>query len=125
MAELKKSFGAVAPELMTIQQNDDDIIYASINLNITYTNNLYAWDEIILPDFSLNNIHKADKDTKYSVLIAHIIKAYYNDHQMSAIVNNYIMDTEDEDHKAEFMEMQRIRKLAKDTAKQIIRYNIF
>jgi hypothetical protein len=44
---------------------------------------------------------------------------------MSAIVNNYIMDTDDEEHKNEFLEMQRIRKLAKDTAKQIIRYNIF
>lgn len=125
MANLTRGFGSESPEIMTIKKIDDNIIYASININVENINNRYEWDELVLPEFALNDIHKADKDTKYGVLIAHIIKAYYNDHQMSAIVNNYIMDTEDEDHKAEFMEMQRIRKLAKDTAKQIIRYNIF
>lgn len=125
MANLTRSFGSMAPELMTIERNGDDIVYASINVNVEQINGRYEWDELVLPDFALNEIHKTDKDTKYSVLIAHIIKAYYNDHQMSAIVNNYIMDTDDEEHKAEFMEMQRIRKLAKDTAKTIIKYNIF
>lgn len=125
MATLTRGYGSMSPELMTIERDDDIILYASINLNIENNNGIYEWDAIVLPEHALNEIHKTDKDTKYSVLIAHIVKAYYNDHQMSAIVNNYIMDTEDEDHKAEFLEMQRIRKLAKDTAKQIIRYNIF
>ena len=125
MANLTRSFGSMAPELMTIERNGDDMVYASINVNVEQNNGRYEWDELVLPDFALNEIHNADKDIKYSVLIAHIIKAYYNDHQMSAIVNNYIMDTDDEEHKAEFMEMQRIRKLAKDTAKTIIKYNIF
>jgi hypothetical protein len=125
MANLTKGYGSISPELMTIERSDNEILYASINLNIECINGKYEWDEIVLPEYALNEIHKADKDIKYSVLIAHIIKAYYNDHQMSAIVNNYIMDTDDEEHKNEFLEMQRIRKLAKDTAKQIIRYNIF
>lgn len=126
MAKLTKGSGEILPSIMTIHQVDDDITYASINLNIVpLTDGTYIWDKLELPDFALNNIHTADNDTKYSVLIAHIVKAYYNDNQMTAIINNYLLDPEDESFKNDFNKMQSIRILAKNTAKEIITNKIF
>lgn len=126
MATLVKTAGDKKPEIMTILMDEyGTYTYAAINVNIVETNMGYAWDALVLPEFALNNIHEADSDLKKSVLISHIIKAYYNDNQMSAILNNYLVDMEDEDYKAEFLEMQKIRKIAKDTAKHIVNYNIF
>ena len=126
MAKLTKGSGEILPSIMTIHQVDEDITYASINVNILQlTDKTYEWDQLELPDFALNNIHNADDDTKYSVLIAHIVKAYYNDNQMTAIINNYLLDPEDESFKNDFNKMQSIRILAKNTAKEIITNKIF
>ena len=126
MAKLTKGTGEKLPSIMTIRQVDTDIVYASINLNIVQlTDGTYEWDQLELPDFALNNIHNADDETKYSVLIAHIVKAYYNDNQMTAIINNYLLDPEDESFKNDFNKMQKVRVLAKNTAKEIITNDIF
>ena len=126
MAKLTKGSGEKLPSIMTIRQVDTDIVYASINLNIIpLTDGTYTWDQLELPDFALNNIHNADDETKYSVLIAHIVKAYYNDNQMTAIINNYLLDPEDESFKNDFNKMQKVRVLAKNTVKEIITNNIF
>ena len=126
MAKLTKGTGEKLPSIMTIRQVDTDIVYASINLNIVQlTDGTYEWDQLELPDFALNNIHNADDETKYSVLIAHIVKAYYNDNQMTAIINNYLLNPEYESFKNDFDKMQKVRLLAKTTAKEIITNNIF
>ena len=126
MAQLVKSEGAIAPSLMTIVMNENEYVYAAINLNIVLRDDhMYEWDHLVLPDFALDNIHNTDADTKYKVLVTHIIKAYYDDNSMTAILNNYLLDPEDTDSKAEFLKMQNVRKIAKDTAKEIIRNNIF
>ena len=126
MAKLTKGTSEKLPSIMTIRQVDTDIVYASINLNIVQlTDGTYEWDQLELPDFALNNIHNADDETKYSVLIAHIVKAYYNDNQMTAIINNYLLDPEDESFKNDFNKMQKVRILAKNTAKEIITNDIF
>jgi hypothetical protein len=78
-----------------------------------------------LPDFALNNIHIADLNTKYGVLVAHIVKAYYDDNRTTAILSNYLLDTNNAEYKSEFDELQQIRRMAKDTAKHIIQLNIF
>jgi hypothetical protein len=64
MANLTKGYGSISPELMTIERSDNEILYASINLNIECINGKYEWDEIVLPEYALNEIHKADKDIK-------------------------------------------------------------
>ena len=126
MATLMKLKDANEPSLMSIGYDVDDVIYAAINVNICkLTDGTYEWDSLVLPEFALNNIHKADAETKRAVLIAHIIKAYYNDNQMTAIINNYLLDPEDVEHKQEFFEMQKVRKMAKDTARQIIKSKMF
>lgn len=130
MAKLIKKNGQEKPELMTVRKygtaDNIDIIYASINVNIVeLTDGTFDWDCLELPEFALNNIHNADNDTKYSVLVSHIIKAYYNDNQMTAIMNNYLLDSSNEDYIKYFNDMQKIRKLAKDTANEIITNKLF
>lgn len=125
MAVLIKTNSQEKPELMTIKKHENDITYASINVNIVeLTDNTYEWDCLKLPEFALNNIHKADEKTKYSVLVSHIIKAYYNDNQMTAIMNNYLFDKENESYKNDFNNMQKVRTLAKNTAKEIIKQEL-
>jgi hypothetical protein len=126
MAKLIKSTGEVLPDIMTIKKHENNLTYASININIVQnTDGTYDWDCLELPKFAINNIHNANNEIKYGVLTAHIIKAYYNDNQMDAIINNYLLDPENENYKADFNNMQKIRILAKNTAKEIINSNIF
>ena len=128
MASLIVSKDDKKPSIITVRFNEFGTpLYASINLNIV-DNDIeggYIWDELVLPEFALSNIHNAPEDIKYNVLVSHIIKAYYDDNRMSAIVNNYIMDQDDEEHKQEFLQMQNIRKLAKETARYIIKNRLF
>lgn len=126
MATLVKCNDTQAPELLTIHKVDDDYRFVSINMNINkVSDDNYEWDSLVLPDFALNNIHNADLNTKYGVLVAHIVKAYYDDNKSIAILSNYLLDKDNSEYKREFDELQRIRKVAKDTAKQIIQLNTF
>lgn len=133
MGKLVKLNSVKEPDLVTVEQNEqtNEYIYLGININVCkLTDGSYDWDCIEIDNESgffkvLDNIHNADIDTKYSVLITHIIRAYYNDHQMTAIVNNYLLEPENEKYVKEFNDMQKIRKLAKATAKQIIDNNLF
>lgn len=126
MARLIKAHGDNEPSIMTVQFNEDNIpVYAAINLNITKTDNGFVWDELVLPDFALENIHNAPYEIKQNVLISHIIKAYYDDNHMFAIQNNYLAEPEDPDYRSEFLAMQNIRKIAKHTAKHIVINGLF
>ena len=123
MAKLVKMSSVEEPSVITVGKDDanDKYYYACINVNVVQlTDGTYEWDGLILPDYGVDNIHHADDETKYSVLISHIIKAYYNDHQMTAIMNNYLLDGDNEKYVKEFTQMQKIRKIAKETARKII-----
>lgn len=126
MATLVKKTSATEPDIITVQMYNGEYTYVAININVRKkTDELYEYDAIVLPEFALNNIHKADYNTKYSVLVSHIIKAYYNDNQAMAIMSNYLSDMQNEQYTAEFIEYQRIRKVAKTTAKEITQRNLF
>lgn len=128
MATLVKMNSSEMPSIMTIVENSDKSIItdASINVNVVeLTDGTYEWDQLVLPKFAVNNIHNADDTTKYNVLISHIIKAYYDDNMMTAVLNNYLLDPNDSAHLKEFNAMQKVRRLAKDTAKKIVEDNIF
>ena len=127
MAKLIKRSGIENPNLMSIiySDNTNEPVYAAINVNVVTVGDEYVWDALELPDFALNNIHNAPKDIKYNVLVAHVIKAYYDDNAMTAIVNNYLLDMGDAKYKSEFDEMQKVRKLAKDTARYIVNTGLF
>lgn len=127
MAILKKNSGVESPTLMTVlyDEKTKEPTYASINVNIEQTDEGYTWDELMIQDFAVVNVHNAPTDFKHDILISHVVKAYYNDNQMTAILNNYLLDPDNEKYKAEFDKMQGVRKLAKACAKQIIEENLF
>jgi hypothetical protein len=128
MATLVKMTDTKEPQLMTVVMSDSDVydvLYAAININVVrLTDGSYEWDSLVLPDFALDNIYRADLNTKKAVLIAHIVKAYYDDNKMIAILNNYLADP-NEEHQKEFEDLQKIRKLAKETVSEIIRNRLF
>jgi hypothetical protein len=126
MATLVKCKDTNKPDVLTVEKNSkDEFAFVSINVNINKVGDEYVWDSLVLPDFALNNIHNADLNTKYGVLVAHIVKAYYDDNRTTAILSNYLLDTNNAEYKSEFDELQQIRRMAKDTAKHIIQLNIF
>lgn len=55
-----------------------------------------------------------------SRIIDAIITAAYPADVMQAIVNNHLLDTEDEEHRAEFREMQEWRNKAKLVAAEVL-----
>lgn len=128
MATLVKMTDTKEPQLMTVVMSDSDVydvLYAAININVVrLTDGSYEWDSLVLPDFALDNIYRADLETKRAVLIAHIVKAYYDDNKMTAILNNYLADPTDE-HKKEFEDLQKLRRLAKETVTKIIKNKLF
>lgn len=60
----------------------------------------------------------------YSSLVSLIIREKYSDDKMQAIINNYLMEINDSEHKEEFLKMQEWRMHAKEIAKIIINDNI-
>lgn len=126
MATLVKCKDTNKPDVLTVEKNSkDEFAFVSINVNINKVGNEYVWDSLVLPDFALNNIHNADLNTKYGVLVAHIVKAYYDDNRTTAILSNYLLDMNNTEYKSEFDELQQVRRMAKDTAKHIIQLNTF
>lgn len=126
MGTLIKRTSKDEPELMTVISDNNELLYAAININVCKTSDCnHEWESVVLPDFALENIHNSPKDIKKNVLIAHIIKAFYDDNAMIAIVNNYLSDMENTHYKREFNEMQKVRKLAKETVNEIINKNLF
>lgn len=72
--------------------------------------NEYSWNEFIIED---------DK-FEYGEIVNIIIHTMYSDSQMTAIINNYLLDNENVEYKNEFSKMQEHRKLAKEIAKEIL-----
>lgn len=72
--------------------------------------NEYAWNEIII---------ESDK-FEYGEIVNAIIHTIYSDSQMTAIINNYLLDDKNTEYKNEFLKMQEQRKRVKETAKEIL-----
>lgn len=127
MAKLVKKTGTEKPEIMTIKWlNENTPTYAAINNNISENEDgIYSWDALELPEHTLVNIHNAKEEMKRKVLIIHILRAYYDDNDATAILSNYLNEPENEKYKSEFEQLQKCRFLAKKLAKTIIEKNIY
>jgi len=56
----------------------------------------------------------------YDYLVSMLIKTRYDDNKVQAIINNYLLDSDDETAIKEFNEMQEWRKISKQIAKEIL-----
>lgn len=126
MAKLVKKTGE-KPEIMTITWLNENIpTYVAINNNISENEDgTYSWDALELPEHTLVNVHNADIEMKRKVLIIHILRAYYDDNDATAILSNYLNEPENEKYKSEFEQLQKCRSIAKKLVKTIIEKNIY
>lgn len=74
---------------------------------------IYSWRELDMKCINFN----------YGGLVSEIVGISYSDSEMTAVINNYLLDQDDEDTKREFMEMQECRKKAKEIARRILEDN--
>lgn len=58
----------------------------------------------------------------YDSIVNAIISKEYPSDKMQAIINNYLLDSSNEDTTNEFNDMQAFRKKAKDWAKDLLKY---
>lgn len=71
---------------------------------------VYTWNDLTIKNMDFN----------YGGIVDALISMKYSPSAMTAIINNYLLDTENEDAINEFIEMQNFRKEAKAIAKEII-----
>ena len=64
-----------------------------------------------------NRLPENKKQASYGELIEQLVRRRYSQSQVEAIINNYLDDSENEQYKAEFLEMQAYRKECKRIAK--------
>jgi hypothetical protein len=57
----------------------------------------------------------------YGELVERLVRQRYSQSQVEAIINNYLDDSENEQYKNEFLELQEYRKECKAEAKKILR----
>lgn len=70
----------------------------------------YQWTELDLP---IGN-------PTYASLVSGLIRGRYTDDEMTAIVNNHLLDDGDDEHEAEWQAMQEWRAEAKVMAREIL-----
>lgn len=71
------------------------------------------------PFFYYRSIMLPQSIVSYDTLVDAIITSEYSESQMTAIINNFLLDPS---NREEFDEMQKFRKFAKDWAKEILTY---
>lgn len=71
---------------------------------------IFTWRELDMRLTSFN----------YGGLVAELVGINYSDSEMTAIINNYLLDPDDEEAKREFTEMQEWRKKSKEIAHRIL-----
>lgn len=76
-------------------------------------------EEVRLPMFAAYAVRVEHPVTRSRVVDAIVTSAYPAD-VMQAIVNNHLLDDGDAEHEAEFSAMQEWRKLAKQTADDVL-----
>lgn len=60
----------------------------------------------------------------YSGIIDMLVRIKYPEDKMQAIINNYLLDSDDTNILTEFTEMQNYRKECKAFAKKILAYHV-
>lgn len=83
----------------------------TIAFDMQERNGQYEWSEVTFDKLGAPS---------YENLVAAIVKGRYTDDEMTAIINNHLLDDGNEEHSEEWREMQAWRKEAKETAKEML-----
>lgn len=82
----------------------------SINYDIVENGEMYEYESVQLPLGVFS----------YDAIVNAIVSAEYPSDKMQAVINNYLLDSENEANKADFDKMQQCRTKAKAIAKQLL-----
>ena len=85
-----------------------------INIDIVQDGEMYKWEQVSVPS------EKWD----YSGVVDTLIQYKYPTDKMQAVINNYLLDSNDEYAVSEFHKMQEWRKEAKEIAKEALLYEL-
>lgn len=96
------------PEIRYYKHNNIDMVCIPYDL-FEVSPGIYSWKELNIRYVSLN----------YKNIVSTLIDMKYSQADMTAIINNYLLDPENEETKKDFNEMQEHRKYAKRMAKDI------
>jgi len=105
-------YGDQAPKVLEMKRHLGMPVY-SINYGMEEVTEegaaqKYRWANVTLPA----------GDSTYPTMVSCLINDAYNNDEMQAIINNYILDPKDKDTLAQWNEMQKFRAYAKDLAKR-------
>lgn len=81
---------------------------------------IYGKPQILETAEDFNRLPEAEKQNTYGELVERLVRKRYSQSQVEAIINNYLDDSENEQYRAEFFEMQSYRKECKAKAKAIL-----
>lgn len=82
----------------------------SINYDIAQNGEMYEYESVQLPLGVFS----------YDAIVNAIVSEEYPSDKMQAVINNYLLDSENEANKADFDKMQQCRTKAKAIAKQVL-----
>lgn len=85
----------------------------------------YSYQFLIEFNMDDNNyVHKCNSENEftYDYLVDVFIQKKYNNSQMQAIINNYLLDSTNAKYLKEFEEMQEYRKVVKQFCKDILSF---
>lgn len=110
--DLTYNYSDCKPQFVTCERHLGQNVY-TINFNVIELSEeeqengqKYRYNTVIFP------VGQYDRDTVISTLI----RQKYRDDEMQAIINNYLLDSNDEEAIREFNAMQEYRKYAKQVA---------
>jgi hypothetical protein len=88
--------------------------YKSINFDIKEVEEGFEWESVEMPQTKWN----------YSGVVDALVQHKYPIDKMQAVINNYLLDSEDAYAIDEFNKMQTWRKEAKEIAKEALLYEL-
>jgi predicted CopG family antitoxin len=83
-------------------------------------NAIFGKPQILETAEDFNRLPEPEKQASYGELVERLVRKRYSQSQVEAIINNYLDDSENEQYKSEFLEMQAYRKSCKAYAKTIL-----
>lgn len=116
--KLKKSYFSVEPDMVTSEGNNKLITFDVEEVKVK--NEAMGEGEATETTQYAAYCVRVDEPVTRDRIIAAIITAAYPSDEMQAIINNHLLDPTDEEHEAEFNEMQQWRTHAKEIASQVM-----
>lgn len=117
--KLKKSYFSVEPDMVTSEGNNKLITFDVEEVKVK---NEAMGEGGEVPETTQYAAYcvRVDEPVTRDRIIAAIITAAYPSDEMQAIINNHLLDPTDEEHEAEFNEMQQWRTHAKEIASKVM-----